>query len=160
MQMGEGDRPQEGKGDRPQRFRQAADGLIRRFVDEKNVPYGDLLKGKLDLLRQIWNFASESKDNQSPRKRLNEWIAENPWIKSYAAFVALKSSYSGKPWWEWPRHRDPTSSEIEALWNDAAFVNELNFWAWVQMRAADQFSAAAKQLADRVSPSWGIFRSS
>jgi 4-alpha-glucanotransferase len=137
------------KGDRPQGFREAADGLIHRFIDEKNVPYGDLLKEKLNLLRQIWDFTSEDNGNRSSQEVLNEWIAVNPWIKSYAAFVTLKSLYSGKPWWEWPRHRDPSSTEIEVLWNDCALVKELYFWAWIQMSAADQFHTAAKYLAEK-----------
>ena len=56
---------------------------------------------------------------------------------------------ASKPWWEWPRLRDPTAADIDSLWGDKAIVEELRFWAWVQMRASEQFRAAAEYLAGK-----------
>jgi 4-alpha-glucanotransferase len=128
-------------------LRAAAEDLVRRFSNFEKVPYEELLHAKLALLRKIWTAANPSKAKSPLEVELDAWIGNNPWVKSYAAFVALKAQSGERPWWEWQRYRDPSAEEIDALWGDRPFSGELRFWAWLQMRAAEQFSQSADYLA-------------
>jgi 4-alpha-glucanotransferase len=143
-------------GDRPlteakaAQFRAEAEALVSRFANEERVPYETLLKEKLKLLNKVWDAASSGsgKTSCALSEELDIWIKANPWVKSYAAFVALKSQNGERPWWEWPRFQNPTDSDLEALWGDRALAKHLRFWAWLQMRAAGQFRVAAEYLAE------------
>jgi 4-alpha-glucanotransferase len=128
-----------------------ADALVRRFSGAERVPHEALLGAKLGLLRRIWSCASEGEGpaRLALSSELDAWIAANPWSKSYAAFVALKTLNSERPWWEWTSHKDPTAADIESLWGDRALASELRFWAWLQMRAGGQFRGAAEYLAGK-----------
>lgn len=129
-------------------FKAKADELVSRFSGEERLPFEALLRAKLELLGEIWKTVSGgSASGKEVLAELEAWIEDNPWARSYAAFVALKSKSGEKPWWEWKQHRDPSEADIEALWKDKALVGELRFWAWLQMRAAAQFRDAAEYLA-------------
>jgi 4-alpha-glucanotransferase len=140
-----------GMGDRPQGLGAEALALVGRFSGEERLPYEAVLKAKLGLLRRIWSeVGGEKKPADSAlRSELDAWINSNPWSKSYAAFVTLKSRNGERPWWEWKLLRDPTVADIDALWRDRAQADELRFWAWLQMRAEGQFRAAAEYLAQQ-----------
>ena len=132
-----------------QAFRGEAAALIDRFSKEEAVPFEALLRAKLEILRRIWNDASEAATSAALIAELEAWMAGNPWSRSYAAFVALKALYGEQPWWEWPRLRDPSPADIDGLWQDPALSRDLRFWAWLQMRAEGQYRAAAAQLAEK-----------
>jgi 4-alpha-glucanotransferase len=142
-----GDLPELGAG----ALRDEADSLVRRFSGEARVPHEAILKAKLELLRRIWSRASGGSGSapEALAEELDGWIGANPWCRSYAAFVALKLQNAERPWWEWTRHRDPTGADIDSLWTDGALAGELRFWAWLQMRATEQFRAAAEHLAEK-----------
>lgn len=123
-----------------------AEALVKLYSKEERVPFEPLLKAKLLLLRKIWKLEGGAK---ALGTELESWMAKNPWVKSYAAFVALKARYQEQPWWDWPDHRDPSGADIDALWGEASFSDELRFWAWLQMRAEGQFRAAAEYLASK-----------
>lgn len=122
-----------------------ARGLVERFGASERVPYRQLLAAKLELLRKVWDAALAS----AASGELDAWIAANPWSKAYAAFVALKAANRELPWWEWRDRRDPSDADIEGLWTDGALRGELRFRSWLQMRAEEQFRAAAGSLASR-----------
>jgi 4-alpha-glucanotransferase len=134
-----------------ERLRGEASLLVEKFSARPSVPYEELLKAKLALLRTIWAElqSGKSKADRALASELDSWIAANPWVRAYSAFVALKAQNAELPWWEWPRYRDPSEKDIAALWADKAFSVELRFWAWLQLRASGQFSAAAASLAER-----------
>lgn len=145
-----GDLP-ELEGDAASGFRAEAAALVARYSSEERVPFEALLKAKLELLHRIWKLCGAEAGSRPPAlfAELDAWIQANAWSKSYAAFVALKSMNSERPWWEWPLHRDPAPTDIEALWSDKRGAGELRFWAWLQMRAAGQFRAASDYLAGK-----------
>lgn len=125
--------------------------LIARFADAERVPYEDLLNAKLGLLSRVWMMVDpgDSPANSRLLDELNLWISENPWVKAYAAFVALKAQNEAHPWWDWPLCRDPTEEEIDSLWEDRALSSILRFHAWIQMRAAGQFHRATEYLVSK-----------
>jgi 4-alpha-glucanotransferase len=141
-----GDRPQ--SPDMAATLRIEARTLVDRFRGVERIQHETLLKAKLALLRKIWDvstIASEKANNLE--KELDAWVTNNPWVRSYAAFVTLKAQFGELPWWEWPRLRDPSDSEINALWGEGPLVKDLRFWSWLQMRAAGQFRTAAEYLS-------------
>lgn len=129
----------------------AAPGAIAaldRFAAEatpgERFPYDACLESKLSALRAVY-AASRSRIAADPE--LHSFIADNAWVKAYAVFKRLKSDHDERSWRHWSAHLDPDSAEIESLWNESAAAEEQLFHAWVQMRAAGQFSAAAQELA-------------
>jgi 4-alpha-glucanotransferase len=127
-------------------LRAEAASLVGRFAASARVPQEELLAAKLELLEKIW-LASKGRAAADPELEL--WMAENPWIRHYAAFVELKAKNGGKPWWEWKSLKGPKKADIEALWADPELASRLRFRAWIQMRAEVQFKAAAEGLAAR-----------
>ncbi len=110
----------------------------------ERFPYGACLGAKLAALRAVYDAsrASIAKD-----KALAAFVAERPWVKTYAVFKRLKSSFGERAWPRWPEYRDPAKDDIEALWLEPAARDEQLFHAWTQMRAAEQFGAAARAVA-------------
>ena len=129
-------------------LRAEAQRLVDRFGGSERVPYRPLLAAKLELLRKAWDVSRVARSGTAADSAaLDAWIEANPWSKAYAAFVALKAANRELPWWEWKDHRDPSAGDIELLWRDEALRDELRFRTWIQMRAEEQFRAAAGHLA-------------
>lgn len=110
----------------------------------ERFPYGACFDAKLAALRAVY---AASKASIAIDPALASFVAERPWVKTYAVYKRLKSSFGEKAWREWPDHREPTAADIDALWLEPEAREEQLFQAWVQMRAAEQFGAASKALA-------------
>jgi 4-alpha-glucanotransferase len=128
-----------------------ARSLVERFGGSERVPYCPLLAAKLELLRKVWDFAraAAGRAGKDAVGALDSWIEANPWSRAYAAFVALKAANRELPWWEWKGRRNPSDADIERLWEDGSLGDEPRFRSWIQMRAEEQFRAAAEGLAAR-----------
>lgn len=111
----------------------------------ERFPYGASMDAKLAALRAVYDA---NKKAIAADKALAAFIAERPWVKTYAVFKRLKASYGEQAWPHWPERRDPTKADIEALWNEPAAAVEQLFHAWTQYRADEQFARAAKAVAD------------
>jgi 4-alpha-glucanotransferase len=69
---------------------------------------------------------------------------EAHWLDDYAFYRAVKDSFGGKPWWEWPAevrdHRKAVKSPLRTKLADAIdayrFGQYLFFGQWAQLRAA------------------------
>lgn len=107
----------------------------------KHVAFEQLVADKLAILREIWMHSKPT-----PLKRIESFINSQPWVKPYACFVLLKSRNTNKPWWEWSEYQNPTSADIEKLWNDSGLLPDLLFHAWIQMVAKEQFAAACNHV--------------
>ncbi|MBN1243083.1 MAG: 4-alpha-glucanotransferase [Spirochaetales bacterium] len=127
-------------------FRKETAAFRARFEREGRFPYDELLLAKLDLLDRIYEANMEA---IAADKSLDAWIIANSWIRSYAVYMRLKRLNEWRSWKEWNEHRDPGPGEIEALWNDPSLAVEHRKQAWVQYRCEQQFSAAARSLAER-----------
>ncbi|PKL08527.1 MAG: 4-alpha-glucanotransferase [Spirochaetae bacterium HGW-Spirochaetae-7] len=110
----------------------------------ERFPYGACLDAKLAALRTVYDAGSKAIKSDP---ELASFIAGNPWVKTYAVFKRLKSEYGERAWREWPARRDPTPADIGKLWLEKSAADEQYFHAWVQMRAAGQFAAAASAVA-------------
>jgi 4-alpha-glucanotransferase len=110
----------------------------------ERFPYGESLDIKLEVLRTVFDA---SRDSIKADKTLRAFITGRPWVKTYAVFKRLKSSYNEEAWSNWPSWRDPTPADIETLWQEKSAADEQLFHAWMQMRASEQFAAAATALS-------------
>ena len=122
----------------------ALDRFAAEAAPGERFPYDACLEAKLTALRAVY-VASRSRIAADPD--LSSFIADNAWVKAYSVFKRLKSSYGERSWRQWPAQRDPGGADIDSMWNQSAASDEQLFHAWVQMRAAGQFSAAAHELA-------------
>jgi 4-alpha-glucanotransferase len=113
-------------------------------VPGERFQYDACLKAKLSALRAVYD-ASRRKIASDPE--LHAFMGGNAWVKAYSVFKRLKSSHDERSWRDWPENRDPAGADIESLWNDSSAADEQLFHAWVQMRAAGQFSMAAREIA-------------
>ncbi len=119
------------------------DNLTREFSGGARVPYHMLLSAKTTALQEAFNRNQEAILGS---KELAAFIKANPWLKPYAAFRLLKARNASRGWKEWKALRDPEAKDIAAIWKDGANAAELNFYAWVQLRLEQQFSAAVAAL--------------
>lgn len=98
------------------------------------VDFGAQYRSKLKVLRLAYaRFV--------PNADYEKFCRENSsWLGDYALFLALKSEYNGKPWYEWPdglKHR-----EAEAIWNARCRLkDEIDFVCFVQYIFYSQWAA-------------------
>jgi 4-alpha-glucanotransferase len=125
------------------------EALKRNFEGRARFPFGELIRAKMSLLREIYaaNKPEIAKKAQ-PGASLALWIEAHPWVKEYAVFRRLKEINDERSWKEWPDYRMVTARDIEALWNNDEFRGEHLFWVWVQEALDRQFSEAAGIIAD------------
>lgn len=64
--------------------------------DPRRVDYGKIYLHRSEVLRKAC-------DNLPKSEEYDEFCAENAfWLDDYALFMSLKSSFGGKPWYQWP----------------------------------------------------------
>ncbi len=105
--------------------------------------YPAVLKTKQDLLRRIFDAAGVLK---ASTETLGSFTRKNGWVKAYAVYRALKRQNDERPWLAWEAERDIDDAGIERLWKRKNLTAETRFYVWMQMRLAEQFSAAAQAL--------------
>lgn len=125
-------------------FTKEYDQMIKNFgyAKDKRYDYTGILNTKTSLLSHIYN-STEIAKNAAPDEELTKWIKKNPWIVNYAVYKNLKFKYMQASWKEWPKEDTNLSEkEIKARWEDSSLKKEHLFYAWTQMRAAEQFKKA------------------
>jgi len=117
---------------------------------EKNSRFSHyhVLKEKLEICREIYNANKAQIAKNSSNGGLSSWIEQNPWVKEYAVYRRLKEKNDLKSWKNWSEYVSVTASDIEKLWNDKSLREEHIFWVWLQQALDNQFSKAAKAIAD------------
>lgn len=111
------------------------------FVNEKRFNYKELREFKLSLLKKIWE---EIANDFIVSKEAKDWIAENPWIKSYACFMVLKEKNNEASFKSWSEFSRLTKAEIEELWNVVLSKKSLYFHVWVQKNATAQLEKVSE----------------
>ncbi len=104
--------------------------------------YEKVLTKKDELLRALYETTEIAK-NAAADAELEKWIKKNPWIVNYAVYKSLKYKYMQASWKSWDEKDQIVSEkEIKARWTKASNQKENLFYAWTQMRAAEQFKKA------------------
>ena len=101
--------------------------------------YQAVINAKLSILRRIY-AAQKNAIEENPT--MWDWVAENPWVRVYAAYRFLKDRHDQRAWMEWTEYRNPDAADIDALWSRPSFKPELTFYVWLQYRLEEQLTRA------------------
>ena len=120
----------------------------KQFDMEVRFSHYHILKEKLEICLDIYNEKKSEIAKSAASGGLSAWIKKNPWVKQYAVYRRLKEKNELKSWKEWTEYRDVTKAEIDGLWKKKDLKEEHLFWVWLQQALDDQFTKAAKAIAD------------
>lgn len=94
--------------------------------NEEEVDYAKLYEGKMPLLRQAYEAAS-----QEIKGELERFQAEEDWLEDFCLFMALKDKHHGKSWQMWDEeYKNRDAKALAAFKKDHA--EEMGFWAFTQ----------------------------
>ncbi len=130
------------------------DAFIKKYAQPlskkiNRYEYDGINCAKAVLLKKVFLFAfSDAAETGGSDASFSEWIEQNPWVKSYAVFKALKEKYLQSSWKSWPE--DEKKAEVGKRWEkaDAEMRKNHLFYAWCQFEAFKQFSEAAAAVKD------------
>ena len=106
--------------------------------DPRYVDYGKIYEVRFDVLRRAF-----LRGRERDREAVERFQAENPWLKNYALYMAVKAHFGMKSWLEWPdeaiRVRTPeaVARYEKELAEDVAFYTYLQylfFKQWGELR--------------------------
>ncbi|MCL2211144.1 MAG: 4-alpha-glucanotransferase [Treponema sp.] len=117
-----------------------------KFDKYKRFSHYEILKEKMEIFRIIYD--ANKNEIAKSSSGLSAWIEKNTWVKVYAVYRRLKEINELKSWKDWKEYSVVTAAEIEELWNDKTLREDHLFWAWLQHALDEQFSKAAKAIAD------------
>ena len=106
--------------------------------DPRYVDYGKIYEVRFDVLRRAF-LRGRGRD----REAVERFQAENPWLKNYALYMAVKAHFGMKSWLEWPdeairvRAPEAVARYEKELAEDVAFYTYLQylfFKQWGELR--------------------------
>ena len=106
--------------------------------DPRYVDYGKIYEVRFDVLRRAF-----LRGRERDREAVERFQAENPWLKNYALYMAVKAHFGMRSWLEWPdeaiRVREPEAVARygKELAEDVAFYTYLQylfFKQWGELR--------------------------
>ena len=109
------------------------DGLLTRELclnadfgaDPSFVDFEKVIRTKIPLLR----MAFESFEEDVPYLAFVQEQA--PWLDGYSLFMALKTFYNDKPWYEWDENIKMRKPEAIDEYKEK-LIDEIKFWKFVQ----------------------------
>ncbi|MCX7030219.1 MAG: 4-alpha-glucanotransferase [Spirochaetes bacterium] len=113
----------------------------RKAEARQRLDYPGTLAFKLSVLERIHRDRSAG---IAADPGFTAWLADNPWVRPYAAFRSLERAHGGVAWETWGNDAADPVSAVRACWNDRP--DECRFHAWVQREAAAQLAAASRAL--------------
>ncbi len=114
------------------------------FEKETRIHYLKIARFKLSMLHR---FFSLHHHRIRKSKRFHSWISDNPWLKNYCVYCALKDFHKQRSWKEWDILRNPTHPEIERYWRE--HKKEVLFYAWGQYHLEAQLKNASLTLEEK-----------
>ncbi len=101
---------------------------------ENKVDFGLQYQNRLDILRLAYGRFGEN-------EKYREFCRENgSWLPDFALFMALKDTFQGQPWYQWPdelKYRDS-----DAIWQERQRLKkEIGFYTFVQYLFFCQWNA-------------------
>lgn len=124
-----------------------ASEMLRSLKAECELPgkgrYGEVYERKLSILKSVYKKNLKAIRGDAA---LDAWIEANPWVKPYAVYALLKERNARASWADWEAYRNPEPGLVEGLWNE--LLQEVRFYAWVQLLCEEQFGKAAEKLKE------------
>ncbi len=105
--------------------------IPKEVFDDKRTDYGKVINFKYNVFRKAFeNFRKSNSYLVDSFKRF--CVDNNYWLDDFALFMAIKSHFSGKPWWEWEerikfRKRDALEEYKKNLHREIEFHKFLQF---------------------------------
>ena len=116
----------------------AEDGIISAAeLPEKRpagfIDYGFIAQSRETMLRRAFE-----RSGHSCAQAVEKFRRDNPWLEGYALYMALKTRFDGKPWYQWPediKRREPAAveywhGELEEEIRYNSFVQYLFYSQW------------------------------
>lgn len=112
-------------------------------VDYKYIDWGNADRVDYGLLYEklfgVLKIAYE-KYKLSDCGECKKFVIDNPWVKDYALFMALKDAHGGKAWYEWEK---PLKMFRKKAIKNARekYADEIGFWIFLQYEYFKQWNA-------------------
>ncbi len=113
------------------------------IFSEYSVEYQDVISYKNKQLHIAWQLFQQ----QGETDLLAEFNVNNPWAKEYGLFMALKTFFKGKAWFQWPeelKNRD-SNALLEAEQQLAEEINSVIFFQYIFYQQWQRLHAYAKR---------------
>lgn len=118
---------------------------LKRFGKERwgPVDFGDIIHRRMKILSGVCH-SFERRASKEMKKAFRDFcLREAAWLDEYAHFVAIKDSFGGVPWTEWPEPlglRQPEAlaesrRQRAAAIHDVQVLQFLFQWQWDQLRS-------------------------
>jgi 4-alpha-glucanotransferase len=121
--------------------------LADKHATNKRFNYTSLRQDKLALLHKIYNSQIEQIKND---ESLSKFIDSNKhWLPYYCVYMNLKEKNNQASWKEWKTDKNLEKSAILKHWENPHLRDKQLFFAWVQLRAHEQFLQAAKYVKEQ-----------
>ncbi|MBN2738275.1 MAG: 4-alpha-glucanotransferase [Spirochaetales bacterium] len=120
-------------------FKDEIEQLKKRFDKKMKIPFSDLRWEKIDLLIKIF----KGQKAKIPMDILSEWQKNNPWVRSYAAYLILKEKHQSH-WKEWGEYANPKDQDINKILED--HPDDFLYHSWIQFHCEAQLKAASHEL--------------
>lgn len=110
------------------------------------VDYDQVREKKEEFLK---NYSKLEFSNIKKDRAFEQFINENPWIKSYALFKVFKSHYRNEYWVNWPEEiRNPSPQQFEDLYGqyskEMAYYEMVQFLCYAQMHQVKKIATSKK----------------
>lgn len=108
-------------------------------ANEEQIDYGAAREYKTRMLRKAFE-QSEGELGQE----IAAFTAENPWVKDFALFTALKQHFGGKMWTQWPDRGAKMREKAALARYEKELDQEIRFHIFCQYVFARQWEALKK----------------
>lgn len=112
---------------------------------DEPVDFVEIVRQKESILAGVYD---DQRNKLQADAEFNRWIDENPWVRTYSVFRALRVEHDGRASMDWPEgHRSGARELIDQMWTDGgALSHEPRFYAWMQWRLEQQLVEASEYL--------------
>ena len=125
--------------------------LMNDFPDDlARFDYEALSSRKNEVLYILYKYSRRRPQWEQTEQQIKKFVLQNDWVASYAVFKNLKDENAQRSWKEWQQSEQNLSREqILEIWRDESKRAQHDFYAWLQMRAHEQFMKGSSYLRNK-----------
>ena len=119
--------------------------ILQKYNSTDRVHFDKVRKLKFDWLQKYYRqYFSHFKK----RKSYQQFISQNPWIKSYSVFRYLKEKFEKKKWESWPKaFQNPTEEWVNSYYKN--HLAEIEFYTFLQYLCFSQLCEIKKTASQK-----------